>query len=62
MEFGPVSIGDNCTIGVGSIIVPGVSIGEGATVGAGAIATHDMPPGRTLIALKSGLLLPGQDE
>ena len=32
-----------CTIGMGSIIMPGVTIGEGAMIGAGSVVTHDIP-------------------
>lgn len=44
LEYGkPVSIGDDCWIGGGSIIVPGVSIGNGVTVGAGSVVTSNVP-------------------
>lgn len=32
-----------CTIGMGSIIMPGVTVGEGAMIGAGSVVTHDIP-------------------
>lgn len=32
-----------CTIGMGSIIMPGVTIGEGAMIGAGSVVTRDIP-------------------
>lgn len=38
-------IGDNCFIGVGSIVMPGVRIGDGSVVGAGSVVTKDIPPG-----------------
>ncbi len=40
----PVRIGDQCWIGGGAIIMPGVSIGAGTTIGAGAVVTRDIPP------------------
>ncbi|KAL1988221.1 hypothetical protein VTN96DRAFT_196 [Rasamsonia emersonii] len=40
----PISIGDDCWIGVGATILPGVSIGKGCTIGAGAVVTRDIPP------------------
>ncbi len=40
----PVRIGDQCWIGGGAIILPGVSIGEGSTVGAGSVVSRDIPP------------------
>ncbi len=39
-----VVLKDNCHIGIGSIIMPGVTIGEGAIIGAGSLVTHDIPP------------------
>ena len=32
-----------CSIGMGSIIMPGVTIGEGAIIGAGSLVTKDIP-------------------
>ena len=40
VELGlPVTIGDNCWIGAGAIICPGVTIGNNAVVGAGSVVT-----------------------
>ncbi len=39
----PVTIGDQCWIGAGAIIVPGVNIGDRTTIGAGAVVTKDIP-------------------
>ncbi len=44
IEFKKVVIEDDCDIGVGAIILPGVTIGEGAIIGAGSIVTKDIPP------------------
>lgn len=41
----PISIGRNCWIGAGTIIVGGVSIGDGTTIGAGSVVTRDIPAG-----------------
>lgn len=40
-----VIIGDNVTLGAGSIVLPGVRIGDGAVVAAGAIVDRDIPAG-----------------
>ncbi|MDD6256633.1 sugar O-acetyltransferase [Methanobrevibacter boviskoreani] len=45
----PVSIGDNCWIGGGSIIMSGVKIGDNVIVGAGSVVTHDIPSNTTVI-------------
>lgn len=36
-------IGENCFIGIGAIILPGVNIGNQVIVGAGSIVTKDVP-------------------
>jgi acetyltransferase-like isoleucine patch superfamily enzyme len=41
----PVVIEDDCNIGVGAIILPGVTIGRAARIGAGAVVTADVPAG-----------------
>ncbi|KFA65033.1 hypothetical protein S40285_05638 [Stachybotrys chlorohalonatus IBT 40285] len=40
----PVTIGDDCWIGGGVIILPGVTIGKGCTIGAASVVTKDIPP------------------
>ncbi|MCP3876697.1 MAG: acyltransferase [Desulfobacteraceae bacterium] len=44
IEFAPVVVGDDCDIGAGAIILPGVTIGRGTQVGAGAVVTKDIDP------------------
>lgn len=40
VELGlPITIGDNCWIGGGAIICPGVTLGDNVVVGAGAVVT-----------------------
>ncbi|MDF7664719.1 sugar O-acetyltransferase [Bifidobacterium sp. ESL0745] len=43
MYTSPVSIGDDCWIGAGVTICPGVNIGDGTTIGAGSVVTKDIP-------------------
>ncbi|MFS0777160.1 sugar O-acetyltransferase [Neobacillus sp. 3P2-tot-E-2] len=43
MYADPVKIGDNCWIGAGSIICPGVTIGDNCVIGAGSVVTKDIP-------------------
>ncbi|MBO4594691.1 MAG: sugar O-acetyltransferase [Clostridia bacterium] len=39
----PVTIGDNCWIGGGAVICPGVTIGDNVVVGAGSVVSKDVP-------------------
>ncbi|MDD3410724.1 MAG: sugar O-acetyltransferase [Eubacteriales bacterium] len=39
----PIHIGENCWIGAGVIIVPGVTIGDRSVIGAGSVVTRDIP-------------------
>ena len=39
----PVSIGKNCWIGAGAIIMPGVTIGDNSVISAGSVVTKDIP-------------------
>lgn len=43
MYADPVIIEDNCWIGAGAIICPGVTIGENSVIGAGSVVTKDIP-------------------
>lgn len=36
-------IGNNCVVGINSIILPGVKIGNHVVIGAGAVVTKDVP-------------------
>ncbi len=40
----PVTIGQDCWIGMGVVILPGVTIGDGVIVGAGSVVPKDLPP------------------
>jgi acetyltransferase-like isoleucine patch superfamily enzyme len=40
----PVTIHDDCWIGINVVITPGITIGRGAVVGANAVVTRDVPP------------------
>ena len=39
----PITVGDGCWIGAGSIILGGVTIGDGTTIGAGSVVTKSIP-------------------
>jgi acetyltransferase-like isoleucine patch superfamily enzyme len=44
LEFAEVVIEDDCDIGMGAIILPGVTVGRGSQVGAGAVVTKPVQP------------------
>lgn len=39
----PITIGDDCWLGGGVIVCPGVEIGDRCVIGAGAVVTRDIP-------------------
>ena len=41
--FGKVEIGNNCFIGMNSLICKSIKIGDNCIVGAGSVITHDIP-------------------
>ena len=43
LVLAPVVIEDDCDIGLGATLLPGIMIGRGAQIGAGAVVTHDVP-------------------
>lgn len=42
-KYGSITLKDDCWIGTGAIIYPGVTIGKYAIVSAGAVVTKDVP-------------------
>ena len=44
IKYGRIDIHDNCFIGFGAILMPGISIGPNSVVAAGAVVTRDVPP------------------
>ena len=44
-KFGRIDIRDNCHIGYGTIILPGVTIGPDTVIAAGSVVTRSIAPG-----------------
>lgn len=41
---GPITVGNNCFIGMHSILMLGITLGDNCIVGAGSVVTHSFPP------------------
>lgn len=51
IKTAPISIGNDCWIGSGCIVMPGVKIGDRAVVGAGAVVTKDVLAGEVVTGI-----------
>lgn len=60
----PITIGDDCWIGGGAIILAGVTIGNKAVIGAGAVVTGDIPAGAVAVGNPARVVktVPGFDD
>lgn len=56
IELRKVIIEDDCDIGTGGIILPGVKIGKGVQVGAGAVVSKDLKPYSVVAGVPARLL------
>lgn len=52
----PVVIEDDCDIGIGAVILPGVTIGRGSQIGAGAVVTKNVEPYSVMAGVPARLL------
>lgn len=57
----PPILDDDCAIGAGAVILPGVRIGRGALVGAGAVVTHSVAPYETVVGNPARRIRRGSD-
>jgi acetyltransferase-like isoleucine patch superfamily enzyme len=48
-RYGAIAVGENCFIGVRSILLPGTAIGDHCIVGAASVVSGEVPP-RTIVA------------
>lgn len=52
MISGPVTIGNDCAVGLNAVILPGVDIGDGSWIGAGEVVKGNVPPGKIISSAK----------
>ena len=60
--FGRIKIGDDCFIGVKSVVLPGVELGDHTIVGAGSVVTKSFPQGNVVIAGNPAKVICSVDE
>ena len=60
-KYGRIKIGNNCFVGVRSIILPGVSIGDNCVVGAGSIVTKDIASGSVVAGVPAKVICSTKD-
>lgn len=53
-----VIIGEDCWLGTGVIVLPGVTIGNGTIVGAGSVVTANLPPNVVAAGVPARVLRP----
>jgi len=52
----PIKIGEDCWIGRGCIILPGVTVGNGAVIGANSVVTKDVAPYSVVQGIPAGII------
>ena len=60
-KIGRVIIGNNCFIGMSSIILPGVKIGDNSIIGCGSVVCKDIPAGSVAIGNPARVIMSTED-
>jgi maltose O-acetyltransferase len=58
----PITIGKDCWIGAGAIVLGGVTIGDGTTIGAASVVTKDIPAGVVAVGNPCRVLRSAMDQ
>lgn len=56
------SIGNDCLIGAGAVLIGGIRIGNGVKIGAGAVVCQDVPDGCTVVSPRAVVLERGNKD
>lgn len=56
LEFFPIIISDNCNIGIGAVILPGVTIGNGSKIGANAVVNKNIPENSIAVGIPARVI------
>ncbi|MBD1915650.1 MULTISPECIES: acyltransferase [Cyanophyceae] len=56
LKEAPVIIENDCDIGVGTTILPGITIGHGSQIGAGSVVTKNVDPYSVMVGMPAKLL------
>lgn len=51
-----IIIENNCWLGMGVVVCPGVKIGNGSVVGAGSVVTQDIPPYSVVVGVPAKII------
>src|SRR6185312_5361744 len=57
IKYGRIVVRDNCFIGAGATIMPGVSIGPNSVVAAASVVTQDVPPDSVVGGVPARMLM-----
>lgn len=57
ISYGRIVIHDNCFIGYGATIMPGVTVGPNAVIATGAVVTKDVPPNTVVGGVPARVLM-----
>ena len=58
----PPCLLDECSVGAGAVILPGVTIGKGAMIGAGCVVTHNVPDHAVVVGNPSKIIRVGEKQ
>jgi acetyltransferase-like isoleucine patch superfamily enzyme len=52
----PITVGENCYLGMGVLVMPGVKIGNNVVIGAGSVVTKDIPDNSVAVGVPARVI------